>query len=563
MILKFQQGGPVPFVSYTPLVRSQGQPQHYARSQENTGNLADAEIKKALIDKLKGLPNEVNAIIGSLENIQLSGESLESNYLNILSKINLLNFNREEFNNVKQIINDNDGLNEVAITELGQLIVKDQQGEYEVMSPDQFKKVQGYHVVTNAELLRQRYSNPNLAFNNNVFDTIKNGIGIDKAREYIQNIIGKIGETNKDAKVSQGIKLLGSSENLTKDQKQQLNHALYFIYRTLPTNIKTLLKYYSEDGTDLGAAKLIESLALSQEDIGYGEDNSSSKKGSSSGDNKIKLSPVGLLHSGFGEKTHLIIQTPEGKNTGISVIANKSVIKDLDSTNTTLADVFKSEFAGGLDDSNVTMGGIPIDRSSFNKILTSNTIFAGYIPIDIEAYEKDIIKPDFKILKKYSEVCKQLEDQNITDPIEVNNAFRKAELPAYFDGKSTVSSVYKKFIMINADALESAFTKDVTYNNYITEIFDENQGNNIIANLNKANNSSYNWDASGNFWEGDTSSIFRGVLFIPFSKDFITATSTDGEKLTPEQAIAIDSEQQAILREASNNRNYNNRGNNL
>ena len=147
---------------------------------------------------------------------------------------------------------------------------------------------------------------------------------------------------------------LYSYKIINKNQVNQIQHALNYIYNTLPQNAIALLKYKS-DGTKKGAERLIAELATSQLETEYQVDldleNNTSSDNNNSIKSKVQLGPVELLLAGYGQKSDIIVQTPGGKQESMHIITTKMPITNNGQTNIgigTLDDVAKSDFAGAL-----------------------------------------------------------------------------------------------------------------------------------------------------------------------------------------------------------------------
>lgn len=165
-------------------------------------------------------------------------------------------------------------------------------GEFKTMTPEELRKAGGkYTPLTNSELLYQRAQDVTLANKNQLLSVVQNGIGMETVTNMINQALGKLGTSEaseegytstKQGRMIRGLKdfakavqeadgqtydgtvnELYKSKYLTKDQKQQAAEAFAYIYNTLPSNAKALLKSKS-DLTDEGAKKLIQTLIASQ-----------------------------------------------------------------------------------------------------------------------------------------------------------------------------------------------------------------------------------------------------------------------------------------------------------
>ena len=294
MIFNFQQGGAIPFVTYKPVIVTGGeqQAQSSGTKSSSSGGIGSKEIFE-LLSKEKLLPNDFRKIATQLQDFQTTPSNtagMESNYLQILNGLQNAMYNKEEYSKAFNTVKENKGLNEVAITLSGELMCVNKEGDYKLLSPGELSNNKEYIPLTNSQLLSFRANDDDLAFNSMIFNTISNGIGMEKVTEIISQTIDKLksstdkeqGYLNVDQKrIITGLEdfmkacseIKGEFEPtlqnlykysiLDKNQIEQVKNAFNYIINTLPNNAKTLLKIKS-DGTEKGVLKLIASLIGSQ-----------------------------------------------------------------------------------------------------------------------------------------------------------------------------------------------------------------------------------------------------------------------------------------------------------
>lgn len=606
MIFKFQQGGELipPLVSYTPVTVSGGKTEG-TTSETKSQDLTDKDILSMLKD-LDGLPSDMNAITQSLQNFYIDEQTgfntsnIATKYLQILNSMKNANFNKKYYDEAFNIVKANGGLNEVAIDDRGQVFCINKEGDFQLLSPEEIQG-SGYVPLTNSELLQYRAHSPEMAYKNNILKVVSNGIGIETVTKMIQNTISKLGTTSNTqegyakteaTQLLQGLEQFMAASRksndydstvdnlykgklLTEDQAMQAQQALSYLYRTLPENAKSLLKLKTKTGTNEEAIDLISQLIGStlsnkrQFTLDVDTSDKDKKDGSSDGNNKgFKLDPVSLLLSGKGQKEKAIIQTAAGKNAGLEVPAVKmSITKDRKAigSQATLNDVSTSDFGGTFDWNNVTMGDATIKTNALDQILVDgNSLRAAYLPIDIEAYTYDgTIRPDINMLGRYKEALKEIEDKGITDSKEINKIYINHKLPIIYTPNGDVTTNYIKFGIINGEAMSTAFSKDASLAEWLTEVIDENEINNTLNVLNKGRKEGtlleYDQNDKWSIFEGSYNSMYRGTIFIPMNTDYFTATSTAGNPVTPIQANQIEATQQAMER----SKGYINPGNTL
>lgn len=606
MIFKLQQGGPIipPFVSYTPVTVTGGQAGQETQESKAQG-LIDKDMLK-LIEKLDSLPSDTTAIIQQLQNFQIEEASgfntsnMTSKYLQIVGNMSKAKFNRKQYEEAFNIAKTNGGINEVAIDDRGQVFCMNKEGDFKLLSPENIQD-SGYVPLTNSELLDYRAYAPSMAYKNSILKVVSNSIGMESVTKMIQNSIANLGTTSttqegyaktEATQLLQGLEQfmvaarksndynptldnLYKGKLLTESQAMQAQQALSYLYRTLPENAKSLLKLKTKSGTDKEAVELVSQLIdstlsnKSQFTLDIDTPDKGKKDGSSDGSNKgFKLDPVSLLLSGRGQKEKAIIQTAAGKNMGLEVPAVKmSITKDKKAigSQATLQDVTASDFGGTFDWNNVSMGDATIKTNALDQILVDgNSLRAAYLPVDVEAYNNDgTIRPDINMLGRYKKALKKIEDEGITDPKEINKIYLDYKLPIIYTPNGDVTTNYIKFGIINGEAMSTAFSKDASLAEWLTEVIDENEINNTLNILNKGrkdgNLLEYDQNDKWGLFEGSYNNMYRGTIFIPINTDYFTATSTAGNPVTPAQADQIEAAQQAMER----SKGYINPGNTL
>lgn len=302
MILKLQQGGNAlpPLVSYQPVTVTGGATAGASTApsdNQETTDLTDKDLLK-MLEKLDGLPSDMAVLTETLQNFYIdqqyspfpSTSNIASRYLQALQQMKTANFNHEVYKDALKTVSDNGGINELAITDRGQIICTNGDGDFQLLSLDQLRENPDYQPLTNSELLYYRAQSPQLANNNELLKVVKNGIGIESVTKMIQDNIGNLGTTSESsegfARTQASQLIIGLQEFmnaqqqsgnynatvdslykgklLTKSQAVQAQAALSYIYTTLPANAKTLLKTKTQNGTDAEAIELVQTLINSR-----------------------------------------------------------------------------------------------------------------------------------------------------------------------------------------------------------------------------------------------------------------------------------------------------------
>lgn len=621
MIFKFQQGGTTPpFVAYQPVIVSD---KRTTATQEETlaakatkesesGKLSSKDLYTMLKEKLKGLPNDVNIAMNQLQQLeQLTSmdfdgsftQNIESKYLSTLQTMNQLSFSREQYDKALDNVKSNGGLNEAAIDQYGQVYMTNGK-DYKLMSPEEAKQ-SGWKQMTNQDLLYLRANDPNLSGKDEILNVVNNGIGIDKVTEYIQKCIQGLGasksEENLYANVNAGTILKGlndfkqavaqsgnydatvqdlySGKLMTKDSAEQAQQALTYIYRSLPNNMKSLLKTRTKGGTDEEALVMIGQLISSktspeksfdlkledtaldhQEKSGKGDKDPYSVDG-------LSMNPVAMLQAGYGQKNEFTIQTAAGASNGIQIpTVQMPITKKGESIGmASLSDIASSDYAGYLDFSNAFMGDVQIPQAGMQNIAIDGTaLYTAYLPLDMQYFnETGQKRPDIAMLGRYKQAQNEIRQSGTKDPRQINAIYKNHNLPVMYGPNGDVLTNYIKFGIVNGTALDNAFGDEAKVADYLSETTDKNIIANTLNILNKGrgekNKVEYDekswWDSISPVFN-DYTHVYKGTIFMPINDDYFTYSAAAGSKPTTAQAEMIEARQQA----ANKTRNYVNPG---
>lgn len=621
MIFKFQQGGTTPpFVAYQPVIVSDKRTTTTqeealaakATKESESGKLSSKDLYTMLKEKLKGLPNDVNIAMDQLQQLeQLTSmdfdgsftQNIESKYLSTLQTMNQLSFSREQYDKALDNVKSNGGLNEAAIDQYGQVYITNGK-DYKLMSPEEAKQ-SGWKQMTNQDLLYLRANDPNLSGKDEILNVVNNGIGIDKVTEYIQKCIQGLGasksEENLYANVNAGTILKGlndfkqavaqsgnydatvqdlySGKLMTKDSAEQAQQALTYIYRSLPNNMKSLLKTRTKGGTDEEALVMIGQLISSktspeksfdlkledtaldhQEKSGKGDKDPYSVDG-------LSMNPVAMLQAGYGQKNEFTIQTAAGASNGIQIpTVQMPITKKGESIGmASLSDIASSDYAGYLDFSNAFMGDVQIPQAGMQNIAIDGTaLYTAYLPLDMQYFnETGQKRPDIAMLGRYKQAQNEIRQSGTKDPRQINAIYKNHNLPVMYGPNGDVLTNYIKFGIVNGTALDNAFGDEAKVADYLSETTDKNIIANTLNILNKGrgekNKVEYDekswWDSISPVFN-DYTHVYKGTIFMPINDDYFTYSAAAGSKPTTAQAEMIEARQQA----ANKTRNYVNPG---
>lgn len=576
MILKFQQGGSAlpPLVSYQPVTVTGGATAGAtsAKSSSSKGSdLTDKDLLE-LLGKLNGLPSDVELLTKELQNFYIndkynpvaSTSSIESRYLQIMKQMQKVNFNRKEYDNAYAKVSANGGINEYAIDNHGKIVCANaDKTDFKLLSIEQVMSNSDYIPLTNQELLQMRAYDKKLSFNSDILGVVQNGIGIESVTKLVNQAVTMLGSTTKQeegyvrtnskqllsglqdyikaASTSQtyntSIDNLYKSNMLTKSQAEQAAMAIDYVWNTLPTNAKTLLRTKTQGGTVKEAKQLVTELIMSKtsstQDFSIDLETSKGKstKGKGSGDSSdAKADPVKafILGKGFSQ--------PIGINVGNSYTHNVNgrygILTDKSGNalgaNSTLEDVTGSAYAGVLDMNHATFGGAKLNTNQGRRVLLDSADIIGMdLPIDKKAREKGIIRPDLHMLSRLEQAENDIRYGNITDPEQINAIYAKYDLPEKFKNENGTYNLdlvnYQRFARMSGVVEESALPEDIELDGTVQEIDDEN----FRASIESVIQSKDKDYSMSNGWWG--TELYRGAIYVPVREDLIAASLGSGE----------------------------------
>ena len=594
---KYQAGGGLPFVGFTPVFATSetGVPQTQTTEKE------EGLTTKAILELLKdvdGLPSDIDAIHAALSSflvddvndpLGLDSSNIASYYMSILSNIKKAKANREWYDKAYDQLREKGALNELAVDSRGSFIGMNSEGDFERFTAEQIanQELNGYHILTNSELLDIRARYPNAAFNSNLIMEAANGISIQQVTEYINKTIQGLGSDKETTQVfgNQSKEVLAGLQQLqqaaqevgqdlsiselyeanifTEQQVRQANYALSYLYQTLPTNMKALL--FARTGSEHEALKLIKTmvesklsysqkLEFSPKNTKTGKTSSGKKTGSVTIDG-LELSPAQMLQQGFGERESVLIQN--NSTTGLQVEAITMPVTTGSNGEpvgaTTLEGVARSQYGGLLNFTNASMGGniIPFEGRR-NIAVDGSKIYSMYLPIDQnEYYTKGNIIPDIALIDKVHKINQIIKEKQITDPTQINQMYEEAGLPAYMNEDGTINPTsYRRFGVLNGTALDNAFGQSFIESSYLKKIDDDDIINGAISIMNigrdKSDRVEYDSKSFFNFGGllGDYDTVYQGTIFIPMSNDVFLGIAGSGNNIESDEANELEAQQQ-------------------
>lgn len=576
----FQDGGISQyFVDYTPFAFQQ-QTEKSSSSSSNKQNEVGIKDLLGLIKELKGLPidsaviteriNDMYTNLSLYNNGQIDTSDLVNTYLSVLRDIRTAEFNKQEYEDAKKETVSNESYNEAAFDQYGRMWIQDtESGEISRVTPEEYISIgdkESYQVLTNSNLLYLRANSPDFAFRNEILSVVHNGTSIKEITEQLQKVANNIGTTTlkeegysertaqniiegmatleKGLQAGMTIQGLYKQGKITKDQTQQAQAALSYLWKTLPANARGLLTL--KGGSTEGALNLINTLISSSlsPEIDYTQDlindpkkNSKSGKTNEDGEDAkgSPLDPVKGFALGMGDQT--IISINPGTSIQSTHIARKSIVTDANGNPlgqySTLKDVSNGAFAATLDFNNATFGGERI--VSYNRAFLENAnIYRMDLPIDVNYKNKTgIIRPDLVLAKKLEALDAAIKRGEV-DPNnieQVNSKCIELDLPEQYsgidlNGNPQLNTVeWASFGVLDAIVDENAFEDaDKINKNLVKEISDKRRESfkEYMKTADKNYSVSEDFKFIINFGGGDD--VYEGKIFIPATSDPIAAS---------------------------------------
>lgn len=624
VIPKLQDGGFMSlFTQYAPIqspapsqsARSSSREERSSEREESTkGKLTEKDLFE-LVSKVDGLPNDTRALVSNLSNMfqmqQLTGTAdiadLASTYLANLYQIKMASYNKKEYDKAYTEVTKNGGLNEYAITASGQVIVMDEDDNLKQISvAELLKGTSKYRPLTNSNLLYLRAYQPEYINNNQILNTVANGIGMEQVDKMIREKLSSLGTSETvrsgysvkaDSYIAQGLNVLSQVESaavagqtgmtldgmyknkiITKDQKQQAEAALQYIYNTLPDNAKTLLSIKAGNASNpqAGAQAVILQLITSR----MSQTNSSEttwegtleqvtksgkgKSGSGSGDDglgsdDIKTDPYYNMSRMIG-----------GNPTSLSINKGTNYQMDVDGINypsipgfdgkpigkTSLENLLVSGLQGVVTDKNaITFGNVVLSSNDFENVMydgTGGTM--AILPTKLSNTGRKVV--DLEALDRWEAANKQLRDmgiESIYDPDhqqEVVQVLYQNQLEKLVN-VSTGSLDYSalgQFLIVDGYAVDRSSKNTFKDSSFVTKVDDNSEE---IPMIEKAlstdkDQSNYKIDVDNWYdWNGHNT-VYKGSIYIPITSNQLQAMTASGQHVKEGPAMVKEYEHQML-----------------
>lgn len=558
--------------AYAPAIAT-GEESTTKSSSSSKDELSIKDVLK-VFDNVKGLPIDVKYVLADFKNMfeddtlfSFSGKpsysSLVSYYLNNIGKFNALAQSKENYDNARKELIDNNSLDEIAIDRNGRVVVSTGEG-LDAVTLDELKKGD-YKALTNRELLNLRQTK--LPFGDSIYNTMT-GVGIDSVIKKVNDIVNHLGSTEQNIsgytvkqsdKIKSGLNTLRDVEAramtvdglyknkvISKDQAEQAKYALMAVYNSLTPQEKTLVKLHSQGTPTDFISNIIASrstqettfdttLQASLNPDGTKKDSkSSTKTPGDENDNPLTQ----MLEQKGGMERQLSIITKEGiyamnmPSTHYPMLNN---VKD----NMSLQQMLTTSGIAGIMQgyAGITMGDQPIPYENLKDVMYENQ--GGDIAIlPTTMDEQGNKKVDLSIMDEYTKIVSNIDAEQGSPEWnrELARGLKEAGLDQYLSGSNTLDSRrFGLFLMVSGVTTDRwNFKKDSKYVEKVTSTKDLADTMSRALSTDKDNkNYEVDIDDWGLGWitEGGYDDIYRGTIYIPLNPNRNAAVSAYGAQV--------------------------------
>lgn len=585
---KMQQGGIAPFTKYRPApvglesagTAVGGSSASAGSSKSSGGKDETLEFIKKLFSDIKGLPIDVQSVYDSVQGVlnraqafgeELSTSQLATMYLNSMRQLNNIAHSQKVYDDARQLAIKNDAMGEYAVTADGRYMVQNMENPDEpikaVSFDDYVKNSKKYNLLTNGALLSMRPYSANMALqsgNNLMNMAVSNAIGMSKIGDEIKKLAGTLGSSEREiegltkaesGKVKAGLQLLANDapdgvykiNQYEKNQRGQIEAALNYIQRMLPTNYKAVLQMHAAQNGISIPQMIAYSLGAGSSDSVKTHITPLSGSASANADKSGSgnLTPAAAFSLGLGEKDTILVQNKTNDALKLNTVSMPMLDSSGHGMETyTLQQAVGGQFTGQLNSESATMGGAKIALNGSNNVLINGKIHQAELPIDQEAYRTiGVIKPDLDFLANIENADQEIRNAGITDRSNlsatqiktINEIYAKHNLPIIYtydgSGKPQLTSEYRRFAMFTATATEDAFEDGVNFNNGVREASDAERDRFEVMMRQVTKDSKYKLDdpteAFGiKLWGG--TDLYTGILYVPMTNSHIAALAGTG-----------------------------------
>lgn len=608
MNIKFMQsgGGMPPFTYYQPVMVNNASSQRV--SQETSAKESSSKSNKKdddddglsnmikLVNALKGLPSDLDLLQKDISQILrfaslgMSPDKLAPMYAKIAFDIKKAEFSQSKYLNSEEKATKEESLSEMAITPSGGLLVMNKQKknpQMETISINEYlENKDKYTTITNGELLeyRAKYSPKN----DKILDIVNNGTSLIAIDKLINQYLDQLGTltystqgsvVTQQGKIVQGIefiqqaldkaKSLGiplspsglmvdglyDAKLITKDQQIQALHALEYIKKMLPRNMKTYL--LATAGSEKQVMALIENFVYSKtnKDVDFTpkleHNQNKSKKGSSQSSTTSTEDYATDIYQNIvrgtgGTDTIFTLKDKDGHSYQTNAVSYPQFVPDSIPPRGSLSLLLSQTNLKGITKGQgyaITFGSQVLDSFDMTNVAYLDDSNAVRVLLPIK-YDQGKIVPDLEFVANNKDVINKLNSKNGQKDPELIKKLQSLGLVDPYTGLPDMNK-FQPYLCING--LATSQTIDNT--SFVQECTKDNKDQYLSLFLNAVKGTKDNKDyADSQEFEFDdfswwnpadyfgTDKLYTGTIFLPITENALQAGLAAGSNLKNDDA---------------------------
>lgn len=568
-----------------------------------------------------GIDNDVTAFLRKVQNtLDLANDPTGQNLsmkeiLSLARQANLVKRNFDDYGKARENLESQDAWADVALDSRGNIYVYDSstKGIKPVSVDTYIANRDSYLALTYEELLQQRRSNANLAYDHSILDNVSNGVGVASITKYLKDMIDAFestevtGVAKKNAsKIQAGLTAIvngrladgntvsgaieAGPDGLYKISQKStiadthLTEAASYLYSSLPTNYRRALEARAAvEGYDPSALIVTMLQANTGRIIDATYDSTLNKatggSGSSEGMNQHTYAESLADGSNLAPPTYMEI-TPAGSTSHLFAYGqNAGPLSKATSSNEIGTPLGACSVAQALEDAyalrdvtqnkTVAFGDQLISKDQLGGIMyTGSDVYRVVLPA--KNVNGDIV-PDFDLQKKIDAAVKQAQDSG-ADATTINQVLQQvcpgAKYNAETGGITLPSNRTHVFLgfqgvaannFIDFEANDEYFVKSnanvQAYKAAAEYGYANYDKNDRPRNEGSASNGGF---FGGSWWTSTKNHLYEGMVYLPISNK-MAGTMKYNQEYIPKSSYtnitsrAMESERQAEMRERLSN----------
>lgn len=583
-IERMQSGGAIPPFSYYDVlpratasdVVQEADPQATTTTGES---LFDDYTTKQLVEY--GLPSDVNNFLSTAQSVYNQNPFRRDNVrqgaqqqYQILSKLNSIRFNKEQYDSAMKEAINKEALGEPALTDTGRMIALDIDGNLTHVTIDEYDPEE-FQLVTVGQLGEIRANNPSLAFDKSTLSIIQNSIGRQSIVNKITDSVSKLrtdsitNERYLSPTAKEDLNILtqlasggpnGVYKYSTAEQglsNDKIKRAVSNIYRQFNSKEKSLLSAMAlQNGLDPNQGPLQFIYDTIVTNTGTTTSNkidfdsqatkeANEKTESSTGLGKYTQGMAVLNGQGAIDKPYNLRLGTQATYTVPNAKWYSSLLnsKDEPILGSSALGAIQSSWISTVGDLNSVHFGkekVSIDqlaKMAFNGMGGITQVFLPYNE------SNGSINIDYNSLEQLDKARAEVLDTDATLPQEIMEIYNKYGVKQFYNvdpASGVESGLLRPFILFNALATNDFVSEDSGADKIPSRIFGSDEWNKAYAQYMQAltGGDKKAFDDITGIRDRINADILKGVVSIPYSGDAITTAAREGVL----QAYKVDNE---------------------